>query len=136
MNFNEADLLLKLLLSAQGMGQDDDGERTKEIDKLAGMLASADIPYKRITRFNGAQICYYGPHGRQLPPGVKEENCGPGVGAVCSVIPYRDMDGSFSLEISGLMTDEEYERTRDTVLGGLSAENVFERIRKHYTENK
>ena len=51
---------------------------------------------------------------------------------VCSVIEH---DGSYGreqdlLEIMGLLTDEEYEH--DEVVGFLSAENVFERIKKHY----
>ena len=128
MNLNDRELLLKMLLGGNGLFGDDDDESAKEIDKLAGMLAEANIPYKRFTRFVGAQVCYYGPHGRQLPPGVKEENCGSGVGAVCSVIPFRCPDGTYLLEISGLMTDEEYEATGDSVLGGLTAENVFQHI--------
>ena len=64
--------------------------------------------------------------------------CGNGVGAICSVIissgSYGHKEGL--LEISGLMTDEEYKKTGDTVLGSLTAENVFKRIERHYKTNK
>ena len=40
------------------------------------------------------------------------------------------------LEISGLMTEKEEKETQDTVLGYLTAENVFERIKKHYKDKE
>lgn len=54
---------------------------------------------------------------------------------MCSVVYGYGRDQDL-LEISGLMTKEEYARTGDTVLGHLAPEDVFERIRKHYHANK
>lgn len=40
------------------------------------------------------------------------------------------------LEIQGLMTEQEMEEEQDTVLGFLTADNVFERIKMHWTSSK
>jgi len=53
---------------------------------------------------------------------------------VCSVVEF---DGSYGakqdlLEIQGLMTKREERETHDTVLGYLTAVDVFNRIRKHH----
>ena len=98
-----------------------------ELEKLGSMLTMAGIPFENF----GTQICYYGPEGRPEP----ESNTiwqGRGIGAVCSVIAngYGSEEGL--LEISGLMTEEEMKRVNDTVLGHLTAEDVFTRIREHY----
>ena len=58
-----------------------------------------------------------------------------GYGSVCSVI-YGYGSEKGLLEISGLMTDEEYEKENDSVLGYLTAENVFARIKKHWESEK
>ena len=91
-----------------------------EIFKLKEMLEKANIPFEFIEHNdfrNGYQICY-----------PKGEKC------VCSVIEHSFSYGSQNdlLEIQGLMTKKELEETHDTVLGYLSAENVFERIKEHY----
>lgn len=103
-----------------------------QIGKLHDMLVEAGIPHKYLDRFPGIgkQIVYFGHKGEpEKKPGVIY---GAGYGAICSVIAdgYGSKEGL--LEISGLLTTEEYEKTRDSVLGYLSAENVFDRIKKHY----
>ena len=91
---------------------------TAEMMRLANMLGCANIPYDMGEAFGGLHICY-----------PNEED------VVCSVIQhsfsYGGRDGK--LEIMGLLTDKEAER--DTVVGWLSAENVFERISKHFQNN-
>jgi len=84
-------------------------------------LKKQNIPFKFIEHknyMNGFQICY--------PDGGEKR--------VCSVIEHEYSYGSQKdlLEIFGLMTKKELEETHDTVLGYLTAENVFERIKKHY----
>lgn len=89
----------------------------KEIFRLKGMLEGEGIPFKWRERpeFHGHQICF---------PTT-------GDGCVCSVIEH---DGSYGceedlLEIQGLMSEEEERKVGDTVLGSLTAENVFARIK-------
>ena len=59
---------------------------------------------------------------------------GPGVGAICSAIetPFSYGHENDRIEISGLLTEEEY-RNGDSVQGNLTAEDVFERIKKHWS---
>ncbi len=89
-----------------------------EILRLKEMLEKANIPFDFSDRhFDGYHLCY--------PARTK---------CVCSVI---ELEGSYGyrenlLEISGLTSNEELEFSCDTVLGSLTAENVFERISKHY----
>jgi hypothetical protein len=54
---------------------------------------------------------------------------------VCSVIEHEFSYGREKdlLEIQGLMTEQEMEEEQDTVLGYLTADNVFERINMHWT---
>lgn len=101
-----------------------------EMPKLIEMLKEANIPFESFSSpFSGKQVCYYGKEGRPEPKeGVIN---GPGIGAVCSVIYGYGREKGL-LEISGLMTDEEYEKENDSVLGYLTAENVFARIKKHW----
>lgn len=91
---------------------------TAEMMRLANMLGCANIPYDMGESFSGLHICY--PNAENV---------------VCSVIQhsfsYGGRDGK--LEIMGLLTDEEEEY--DSVVGWLSAENVFERISKHFQNN-
>ena len=96
-----------------------------EIFKLKDMLEKAEIPFEwkeHKDYRNGYQILY--------PVG--------GVYNVCSVIEHSFSYGNEKdlLEIRGLMTDEEIKEEHDSVLGFLTAENVFKRIEKHYEENK
>lgn len=97
--------------------------RYKEIFKLKEMLEKAGIPHKFINwktewfRHEKWQITY---------PNVEPQNC------ICSCIEGFGTYGEEQdlLEIRGLLTEEEFEN--DSVLGHLTAEEVFERIEKHY----
>ena len=88
----------------------------KEIFKLRDMLDNAGIPYMFDNGFmNGGALAY-----------PNRENM------VCSAIEH---DGSYGrhedkIEIMGLLTDEESEY--DSVLGHLSADEVFKRIKNHW----
>ena len=86
----------------------------KEIFRLKEMLEKSDIPFEFRKIFDGFHLCY---------PKIKDR--------VCSVIEHEGSYGNQNdlLEIMGLIEDKE---TDDDVLGYLSAENVYERISKHY----
>ena len=120
---NKADLIEMIL---GGSSTKNNSAALEELRKLDIMLIKADIPHKYWPR----QICYY---GKNEPPKSKPgEYVGPGWGAVCSVIAdgYGCEEGL--LEIKGLMTDEECQRVHNTVLGHLTAENIFARIKAHW----
>ena len=89
-----------------------------EILRLRQMLEEADIPHFIHQLWGGKQICY-----------PSRENL------ICSVVQhggsYGGRDGK--LEIMGLLTDEEEER--DSVVGWLTAEEVFARIQKDFQKN-
>lgn len=90
----------------------------KEILKLNEMLIEAGIPHNLRTFMDGWQIVY---------PDVKTpDDC------VMDAIEHWGSYGKEAdkLEIMGLLTPKEKEC--DSVLGHLTAEDVFERIRKHY----
>lgn len=92
-----------------------------EIFKLKELLETANIPFEFIEHkndMNGFQICY---------PDSGEKR-------VCSVIEHEFSYGNrqYLLEIQGLMTEKEIEESHIIVLGYLTAENVFERIKEHY----
>ena len=93
-------------------------DKYKEIIRLHEMLEENDIPHVIRRWMDGWMVCY--PVARPL------ENC---------VMDAIEMTGSYGagedkLEIQGLLTPEEEER--DSVAGYLTAENVFERIKKHW----
>ena len=93
-------------------------EYMREPLRLASMLLEANIPFEIGELYNGLIICY---------PCM-------GDGCVSDAICH---DGSYGrhvglLEIMGCLTDEEAEY--DSVVGSLSAENVFERWQKHWLE--
>lgn len=92
-----------------------------EILILKKMLEEAKIPFvfEEVLSLGGYHIIY------------SDE-----VGQVCSVIEHYGSYGHKDdlLEIMGLLTEEEKEY--DEVVGYLSAENVFNRIKKHYEENQ
>ncbi|HIY02998.1 MAG TPA: hypothetical protein IAA26_14335 [Candidatus Blautia faecipullorum] len=123
--------LLKLMMALSGGFAE--GNASDELEKLDDLLTEAGIPFENF----GMQICYYGSEGRPKP---KDSNSnvwqGPGKGAVCSVIANGHGSSEGLLEISGLMTREEMDRVHDTVLGHLTAEDVFARIRMHYESSK
>lgn len=89
-----------------------------EIHKLARMLFEAKIPYTFKRLMDGWQICYPS----------------SGDGIVMDAIEHQYSYGNEEdkLEIMGLLTEEESQY--DSVLGHLTAQDVFERIRKHYME--
>lgn len=88
-----------------------------EILKLDRMLTDASIPHTLDRLFDGWQICY---PTREEPELVMD--------AIEHYGSYgKDED---KLEIMGLLTPDEEEH--DSVLGYLTAEDVFERIRKHH----
>ena len=96
-------------------------EKYREIIRLHGMLAGNDIPHTICRRADGWQILY--------PAVGHPDDC---------VMDAIELMGSYGreddlLEIMGLLTPEEEEQ--DSVLGYLTAENVFERIKKHWEEN-
>ena len=89
-----------------------------EIFKLKSMLEENHVPFEWIEHNdlrNGYQICYP----------EKDEKC------VCSVIEHSFSYGNEKdlLEIQGLLTEEEEEC--DSVLGNLTADDVFQRILSH-----
>ena len=92
-------------------------ERYNEILRLKGMLEKAKIPFMFSRSFGGYHIVY-------------PEN----TGRVCSVIEHDCSYGREKdlLEIQGLMTKKEYKETQDNVIGYLTAEDVFQRIKKHW----
>lgn len=96
--------------------------RYTEIFKLKEMLEDAHIPFEWIEHGGdkqGYQICY-------------PEKDGKGV---CFVIEHSYSYGSERdlLEIQGLLTpEEEKDYGGDTVLGYLTADDVFSRISKHW----
>ena len=90
----------------------------REILKLDQMLTDAHIPHTLRRLFDGWQVCY--------PNERSDDNC---------VMDAVEHFGSYGkdedrLEIMGLLTPEEEEG--DSVLGYLTAEDVFDRIRKHH----
>lgn len=92
----------------------------QEICRLEKMLSDADIPHVLDRHFDGWHIYYPGKSGR----------------VICSVIEFT---GSFGyrqdkLEIQGLLNKEE--RKYDSVVGYLSAENVFDRIKADWERRK
>lgn len=89
----------------------------QEILKLDRMLTDASIPHTLDRLFDGGQVCY---PTREQPELVMD--------AIEHYGSYgKDED---KLEIMGLLTPDEEEH--DSVLGYLTAEDVFERIRKHH----
>ena len=93
-----------------------------ELDRLVCMLDKENIPYefnhtisKKLPMLNMYRIAY---------PSIE--------GIVCSAIQGNGSYGNEEnlIEIKGLLTDEEMEI--DTVLGYLTAEDVFSRIKTHW----
>ena len=122
-----------LFAMMMGMREKDTGAY-EEIRKLDHLLMEAGIPHEFHPQpLGGYQITYYGTKGR---PEGSSGFIGAGVGAVCSAIetPFSYGHENDRIEISGLMTAEECRAVGDSVLGDLTAEDVFARILKHWTE--
>ncbi len=101
----------------------------EEFYKLIKMLDESGIPYERDDDLFTTVVAYRVPVGgirRIKYPSISEK--------VCSVIFGYGTYGfeSGKLEIMGLLTPEEMEE--DSVVGGLTAKDVFDRISKHYKE--
>lgn len=104
----------------------------QSIKKFHLLLSAAGIPddYRPHMFGCGYHITYFGKKGK--PKDEQGTAYGPGFGAVCSAIETPGSYGSKDdrIEISGLLTEDEYKH--DSVVGGLTAEDVFERIKKHW----
>ena len=92
-------------------------QKYNEIFKLKGMLEKAAIPFDFSELHGGFHIVY---------------PCSDDV--VCSAIEHDFSYGCRKdlLEIRGLMTEKEIQDEDDDVLGFLTAQDVFNRIEKHY----
>ena len=90
----------------------------KEPLRLASMLLAANIPFEGRELWDGYQVCY---------PSIENRVSD----AVCHHFSYGHENGL--LEIMGLVDEEEI---GDSVEGWLTAEQVFERWKKHWLENK
>ena len=91
----------------------------QEIIKLNKMLTEANIPHTIKRLMDGWQVCY--------PVDVVHDNC-----VMDAIEHFRSYGHEHDeLEIMGLLTPKEEEDK--PVLGYLTAEDVFERIRKHYS---
>lgn len=88
-----------------------------QILRLCSMLQAANIPFELRDCWDGYQVCY-----------PTKEVCVSDV--VCHGGSYGHQQGL--LEIMGLVDEEE---VGDSVEGWLTAEQVFERWRKHWLEN-
>jgi hypothetical protein len=90
-----------------------------EIFRLKKMLEEAKIPFRFSENFHGGFHIVYSFEGKEI----------------CSVIEHDFSYGREKdlLEIRGLMTEQEMKEEQDTVLGYLTADNVFERINMHWT---
>ena len=90
-----------------------------EIRKLHALLTEAEIPHTFRVHLGGYQVCY---------PEYDDR--------VCSAVLHGHSYGAFEgeIEIMGLLTPEEEEIS--DVCGDLTADDVFNRIRKHWEEQK
>lgn len=87
----------------------------KEILSLADMLTGAGIPYEMHPLYDGWQLIYAPP--REKPVSVIEH-------------AYSYGGPLDQLEINGLLTQAE--KKADAIMGFMTAEEVFERIHKHW----
>lgn len=102
-------------------GQYKTDSRYTEILKLDELLNKANIPHILHKMLDGFQILY--------PQCTERCNC------VMDAIEHCGSYGSEKnlLEIQGLLTEEE--QRNDSVLGCLTAEEVFKRIENHWKES-
>lgn len=91
-------------------------ESYKEIRVLANMLTEAGIPHDFRRSFDGWQVVY---------PEEGEDRVGDAIECFGSYGCQED-----KLEIMGLLTEEE--KKDYGVIGWLTAQEVFERIKRHY----
>ena len=126
----------ELMALLQQMNANRPKREFNEIKKLDKLLTDANIPheFEEDEILGGGQLVYYGPKGKPTPePGTY---MGAGIGAVCSAIENGGSYGNEEdlIEISGLLTDEEYEE--NSVKGYLTADDVFKRIKAHWESTK
>lgn len=91
-----------------------------EILRLKGMLDEAKIPNEFHKFMDGWQVVYQSDDSHRIMDAVEHYGS------------YGQENNL--LEIMGLLTPEEDEY--DSVAGYLTAQNVFDRIKKHYEEHK
>lgn len=93
-------------------------EKYNEILRLKDILEKAKIPFEFSELYGGYHIVY----------SANSDN------RICSVIEHDFSYGREKdlLEIKGLLTELEEETLEDTVLGYLTAEDVFQRIKNHW----
>ena len=96
-------------------------EAYKEILRLDKMLTDAGIPHNIDREEDGWRIVYPSHGARNI---------------VCSVIEYTGSNGARMdrMEITGLLNHEE--RKAVTVIGWLTAENVFDRLKRDWERRK
>ena len=135
MNDKEFNAFLSQLFGGM-MAGDSRQDNYKEILKLDEMLTAAEIPHDLNRHMAGGyQLVYYGKKGKPVAP--EGHFYGAGYGAICSAIESPMSYGSEKdlIEIQGLLTPEE-RKTGRGVAGSLTAEDVFNRIKKHWEAEK
>lgn len=112
-------------------------KKYKEIFKLKRMLEKESIPFEFVEGFG------YGPEMKKIYPDLLEhyQICYPAFDLekrIISVIEGFGTHGSEQdkLEIMGLLTPWERYNHGDSVIGWLTAENVFKRIKKDWEEKQ
>ena len=93
----------------------------KEILKLKQMLEDNGIPHELIRNMDGWQVCY---------PQFEKFKCSA-IETFASYGRHQDL-----IEIMGLFTKEENEAGHGGVIGYLTAEDVFKRIKADYEKEK
>ena len=103
-----------------------------EIFRLKEMLEQAEIPFVYTDRSYPLEIPLFDDRKQYTHYHIEYPEGMPTDKRVCSVIQGCGSYGGQAnlLEIMGLLTSEE--KADDRVCGWLTAEEVFERIKKHY----
>lgn len=105
----------------------------KEIKKLHKLLTEEGIPHDFAPHdAGGYRISYFG--NKDIPEAKYDIYHSHILEAICSAIETPKSLGNEEdkIEISGLLSSEE--RDHDFILGYLTAENVFERIKTHWEQ--
>lgn len=94
-------------------------KKYNEIVKLHNLLEKEGIPHTFEKHFDGWQVCY---------PFQNLKN------RICDAVEFSSSYGNEYdlLELMGLLTPEE--KIYDEVVGHLTAEEIFNRIKKHWKE--
>ena len=103
------------------MSEQPANEAYQEVIRLEEMLTKTGIPHNIDREKDGWRLVYPSHGARNI---------------VCSVIEYTGSNGSRMdrLEIVGLLNREE--RKADIAVGWLTAENVFDRIKRDWERRK